>query len=87
LFSTHVWPAEPAFLLQYATAWRSSVKSAAVTSDVSRTTAAAAATTADDVTAASDDVIASTDDVTAPVNDVVVGPATAAAADHDGSGK
>ena len=84
MFSTHAWSAEPAVVIQYATAWSSCIKSAAITCNVSRTTAAAATTTTDDVTATSDDVITSTDDVTAPVDDVVVGSA-AAAAYYDGS--
>jgi len=90
LCSTHAWPAEPAFLIQYAAAWSSSIKSATITFDVSWTTTAAAAATAaaDDVTT-SHDVITSTDDVTASVDDVIVSPtaAAAAAADNDGSRK
>jgi len=82
MFSAHVEPAQLAFVVRYATAWRTVVKSAANAANVSQS---AAATTTDDVTATSDDVITSADDVTTSVDDVVVSPA--AAASHDGGRK
>jgi len=84
LFSSHAWPAEHAFLVQHAATYRTTIRPAAITSNVSRTATAASAAT-DDVTAASDDVITSADDVTASVDDVIVRPTAAAAADNDGS--
>jgi len=85
MFSAHDGPAQLAFVVRYAAAWRSAVKSTAIAANVSRTATAA---TTDDVTAASDDVITSADDVTASVDDVIVrSAAAAAAARYDGSGK
>ena len=75
MFSAHARPT----VIQYAAAWRCTVESAAITTNVSRTSAAT--TTTDDVTATSDDV-------TASANDVIVSPAAAAAAaSYDSSRK